>query len=369
MLNKIFKYIPIYIVLDGIRWLIIALQIPFSFFRALFIKPEIKKLKNYTKDHEFIYVYASIETEISESSKNILKTIKALGGYIILITNNKSYTFNEQAKALTDVFIDCKNTGWDFNQYKQATKYIYKHLTDYSFIKVFYANDSVFYLPTFLRENMLKMLSPDYEYIGIFDNSGRKHYHIGSWGFSISKELFMNKSVVKFWNRFFEIKNKFYAIERGEIGLSKVLLSLYPTIYVIYNANFINGLGRLNLQHMKYLGNSILEDFFEERSFMYANKESSQDALKDFVAHNSANYPLAQTLFPLLTKFYDMPFVKKDIFWIEAQPLSSLSLVFSILDEKLTLNYSNFIKAYFLKRGRISTARTHARLLTLIGVR
>jgi len=369
LLDKILKYLPLYNLIYAVKYFVAAIQIPHSFLRTLFIKPEITKFNDYTKRNSFIYIYASAEPELGESSFNILKTVKELGGYIILVTNAKSYTFNDQARSLVDVFIDNNDTGWDFAEYKQASKYIYSNLSANDFSKVIYANDSVFYLPKKLKDEVLLLLDDKRDVVSFFDGSANQHYHLASWCLSISKNIFLDPVIRNFWNRYFEVKNKFYTIVRGEFGLSKALFSLSPNVFAVYNGFYLNSLAELNVNNIKYVSAKLTADFFENRYFFYENNNQGADSFKDYVAHNLSSYPVPQTFAPLLLKFYDLSFIKKDLFWHESQSLNSLYFMFSILDEKINESYSNLIKSYFLKRGRISTAKFHVKIMVFLGIR
>ena len=120
MLDKILKFIPIYFAFHAFKYFIVILQLPISFAKLIFTKPEIIKIKEYSKEHKFIFIYASIEPTISQSSSNVLNVIKELGGYIILITNSSKYTLTDKSKSLVDIFINNKDRGWYFYKYKIA---------------------------------------------------------------------------------------------------------------------------------------------------------------------------------------------------------------------------------------------------------
>ena len=139
MLEKILKFLPIFIWLHILRYAIAFLQIPHSFIRTYFVTPNLVKLNEYSDNHRFIFIYASIEKEVSESSSNILNAVRELGGFIILVTNRAEYIFDDKTRSLCDIFIDNKNTGWDFSQYKRASHYIYDNLSTANFSKVIYA--------------------------------------------------------------------------------------------------------------------------------------------------------------------------------------------------------------------------------------
>jgi len=369
MVDKILRFLPILALFDLFKWAIAFFQIPYSYLRTFIFKPEIVKVNEYVNQHKFIFIYASIEQKISESSLNVLTAIRDLGGYIILVTNNSKYIFNDEAKLFCDVFIDNKNTGWDFAEYKMASHYVYTNLEKANFSKVIYANDSVFYLPHNLKGELCRMLDEDFDVISAFEGAGTRNYHFGSWLISISKHIFLDEVIKKFWNKFFEVKNKFYAVVRGEFGFSKSLLSLLPKTYVIYNGLYICNLKELNLKHLQYMSPRLHDDFFDQRNITYGDIDSNQDPLRDHITHNLGKYALPQTFGPLLIKYCEMPFIKKDLFWNQFQSLSSIYFICSVLKERVSEKYLNHIKAYYLKRGFISGAKFHIRMLCFLGVR
>jgi hypothetical protein len=369
MLEKILKFLPIYLVIHVIRYTVALLQIPHSYLRTLFIKPEVICINEYSNEHQFIFIYGSIEPRIGESSTNILSAIKGLGGYVILVTNASNYIFDDKAKTLADVFIDNKDTGWDFSQYKRASEYIYSNLDKANFSKVIYANDSVFYLPNNLKNEITTLLNHEYDVAALFDGLGRYNYHFASWFISVGRDVFLNEKIRKFWDKFFEVKNKFYAIIEGEYSFSKTLFSVLPRTFVSYNGLYLCSLKEMNLKHLKYMSPKLHDDFFESRDFMYSINDLTDDPLRDYVSHSLSEYPLAQTFAPLLLEFSNLSFIKKDLFWNEFQSISSIYFFQSMLDKKINKNYSNLIKAYFIKRGILSRSNSYVKALSFLGMR
>ena len=369
MLEKILKFLPIYFVIHVLRYTVAVLQIPHSYARALFVKPKVTEINKYSDKHQFILIYASIEAQIGESSINILTTVKHLGGYIILITNSSNYKLDEAAKILVDVFIDNRDTGWDFSQYKRASQYIYANLNEANFSKVIYANDSVFYLPKNLQNDITTLLNDEYDVATFFDGLGRYNYHFASWFISVGRDIFLSEKIKKFWNKFFEVKNKFYAIVEGEYSFSKALFSLLPKTYVVYNGFNLCSIPEMNLKHLKYMSPKLHDEFFESRDFMYSANDLTEDPLRDYVSHSLSEYPLAQTFAPLLLEFSNLSFIKKDLFWNEFQSISSIYFFTSILDQKINKNYSNLMKAYFIKRGTLSRSNSYIKALNFLGIR
>ena len=74
MVDKILRFLPILILFDLFKWSIAILQIPHSYLRTLFVKPKIFQINDFLDHHKFIFIYASIEQKIGESSLNILTT-------------------------------------------------------------------------------------------------------------------------------------------------------------------------------------------------------------------------------------------------------------------------------------------------------
>jgi hypothetical protein len=351
------------------RYTVALLQIPHSYLRALVVKPKIVEIKKYSAEHKFIFIYASIEPQVGESSQNILSTVKQLGGYTILITNSSNYILSEDSRRLIDVFIDNKDTGWDFSQYKRASQYIYLNLRGTDFSKVVYANDSVFYLPVNLKNDVANLLSEEFDVAAPFDGLGRYNYHFASWFISVGREVFLSEKIRTFWNKFFEVKNKFYAIVEGEYAFSKALFSTLPKTFVAYNGLYLSSFKEMNLKHLKYMSPKLHDDFFESRDFMYGAGDLVEDPLRDYVSHNLSEYPLAQTFAPLLLAFANLSFIKKDLFWNEFQSISSIYFFTSLLDEKINKKYSNLIKAYFIKRGTLSRSNSYIKGLNFLGIR
>lgn len=369
MLEKILKFLPIYFVIHVVRYTVAFLQIPHSYMRTFLVKPEFTKINDYSDEHKFIFIYGSIEPKIGESSANILSVVKELGGYIVLVTNARNYVFDEIAKSFADVFIDNKDTGWDFSQYKRASQYIYSNLSDVDFSKVIFANDSVFYLPKNLQDDIRTLLNNEYDVASLFDGLGRYNYHFASWFISVGRDVFLSRKIRQFWDKFFEVKNKFYAIVEGEYSFSKTLFSLMPRTFVVYNGFYLCSLKEMNLKHLKYMSPKLHDDFFKSRDFTYSVDDLTEDPLRDFISHNLSEYPLAQTFAPLLLEFSNLPFIKKDLFWNEFQSISAIYFFTFLLDKKVDKKYSDLIKAYFIKRGALSRSNSYIKALNFLGIR
>ena len=369
MLEKILKFLPIYFVFHAMKYSIAVLQIPHSYIRTLFVKPTETVINEYSTHHKFIFIYASIEPTVSESTLNLLNVVRELGGYIILVTNSSRYIFDKKTQELLDVFIDNKDTGWDFSEYKRASKYIYRNLSNSNFAKVIYANDSVFYLPNKLKAIISELLVEEYDVAAPFDGLGQYNYHFASWFISISKKIFLDKKIEDFWDKFFEVKNKFYAIIEGEYAFSKAIFSLIPRTNVIYNGLLLCSMKEMNLEYLNYMSPKLHDDFFDSRNFMYGGNGLIGDPLNDFVVHNLSEYPIPQTFCPLLLEFYDLPFIKKDIFWNDFQSISSIYFISSILNKKINQSYSDYMKAYFIKRGSLSRSKSYIKIINFLGIR
>ena len=61
MIEKILRFIPIYIILSFVRYSTIIIQFPFSYIRSKITRRNIYKINDYNDRHKYILVYAGFQ--------------------------------------------------------------------------------------------------------------------------------------------------------------------------------------------------------------------------------------------------------------------------------------------------------------------
>ena len=366
MIEKILRFLPIYIILSFVRYSIIIIQFPFSYIRSKITRRNIYKINDYNDRHKYILVYVCFQKKLTISCINLLQTAKENGAYIILASNYPNVS-KENFTNFCDVFLESANIGRCFSMYKMATQYIiYNDLFKFENKKIIYANDSVFFVKKNLSNEISKLLSNKYDLITSVENfHEQSKYHASSWFFSLDYNVFKSQKVNNFWNRFFEINNRFYNIRHGEVALSKVLLKNNFKISSSFNLENLINSEDFCIENIRYLSTKIETDYIENRH----NDVSNKNSFKNFFYLNSHKISLTQDTNLFLLKFHNFSFIKKDLFWRSNTPLQSIRLLEKIVSLSNNSEYWFEIETYFLNRERLINRNIFIKALVFLGVR
>lgn len=190
-------------------------------------KYKIIESNEITSQKREVIVFALYQkTEFRKDVIKVLEVLKARGAYVIGVNTQK---VSQSNKALIekyfDVYIERYNFGRDFGSYKIAfTKIIYKNLNKSIIDKVLMINDSVYYSSLNLSSFVDKMLDSDLEVAGATENFDIQH-HLGSFCIKIDSDVVFNPKLIKFWKTYVVSDVRPRVIRKGELGLSKALIS------------------------------------------------------------------------------------------------------------------------------------------------
>lgn len=163
--------------------------------------------------------------------QNALKALNANGINVIVVANHK--LSQEQIFLLREksyLIIERDNTGLDIGGYRDATLYLNSIVRPK---RVIYMNDSVYYFASGLNSIFKRLSSTEADICGTFENY--EHcYHIQSFCFSVSGHLFSKESFQKFWESYLPVNSRLWAIQQGEIALSKMMVPLANKVEVIF---------------------------------------------------------------------------------------------------------------------------------------
>jgi hypothetical protein len=366
MLNFINK-----VIFHSLKYSTLIFQIIYSLTIQKIIKKKyvVTKYKNYKK-HKFIFLYVGfIEKKFDISYLNILSEAKKKNCYIVYVNNCKNFIPTNDLKNIIDVYINNHDSGWDFSLYKTGTDYIFNELKNCSFKKIIYANDSVFYFKKNINFFLNNFLDLKHDLIVTFENSGMGKYHYSSWFFSIEKKIFINKKYLNFFKNIFDIKNKYYSIHFGEHRLSKVLIDINPKTKIIYSNSFlINSLkknfGKIS-DYITVFDSTAFKDFYNSRINLNLTNKTFLDWLKLNLwlyspAHFFNNYLFIYEKFPVL---------KKDLIWNNLLSYSSLNNIFNNVYKLNNKEYFQYIRKYYLLRGRLQDAPYIRKFYAYLGLR
>lgn len=179
-----------------------------------------------TQKKEVVVFALYQKIEFRKDVINLLEVLKSRGVYVIGVNTQK---ISESNKALIkkyfDVYIERYNFGRDFGSYKTAfTKVIYKNFNKSMIDKVLMINDSVYYSSLNLSSFIDRMMDSDLEVAGATENFDIQH-HLGSFCIKIDSDVVFNTKLIKFWKSYIVSDVRPKVIRKGELGLSKTLIS------------------------------------------------------------------------------------------------------------------------------------------------
>ncbi len=281
-------------------------------------KLEVVFLKTPSSQHNNSLCLFVVYTNILQANHH--RALKALysAGYEVIIIANKPLTLTEEEQKSLFGFFYNHNIGRDIGGYCRSISYLYQtklfdHLT-----KVLFLNDSVVFLSK-TSEYFQKMNASTQDWVGVTESAYHK-YHVSSWCFQLSKKCLKEPQIINFFEKFTPISSRHYLINRGEVEISQLLVSLrffprvFENIHDIINYKNINiyYLPTLVLQYLIKL--KIIKEAYENREYLV-----HVVLAKWAKTHNSTH------ILNLNAALYnDFPFIKKDLRQREVHRLCEL---------------------------------------------
>lgn len=334
-------------------------------------KPRLIVKNELTRNYSCLCFFVMFCTNLDSSRRRFLQSMRKSNAYIVLVNNKTGFIINDSDTHFIDAIYENSNRGMDIGGFKHASEtYIERYGVNDIPEKIVYANDSLFFLGGD-DSTFAKLLDPMKPWVGLFENSGvGGKYHVSSWLFSISKELFLDPALATFWHTYTPINNKFYSIHKGEHGLSMTFLKLGYTPSVIYSNEILLA-----------LIDEALRNNFEKNSLFLSTELISRITSRNLHFDNTRPewfiYLIHETLFTvspmhacqlLLLDSGLCAFIKKDLFWNQRLSYAKLPLLQNILEKRAELDLVQEIMNYYLVRGRLCDARLFAKLRALLGI-
>jgi hypothetical protein len=191
-----------------------------------FYRYKVVKKLDYFSDHGLAIVALYPRRGILMSVTRLVDSLIS-SNYSVLVVVNESDFSTKWLDALEKKPIEIltrPNNGRDFGAYKigflHAEKSGYLHGAEH----LLFANDSVFYGPNSINfvRSMLKLELP---WQAMFVNY-QFHIHAQSFFQVFRKEIFLTNNFANFWHDYYPSELRHKAINSGEVGLSKITLSM-----------------------------------------------------------------------------------------------------------------------------------------------
>ncbi len=273
--------------------------------------------------HERVAVFLIYQP--SGIPKSVFKTCLYLArsGYSPLVVCNSPLTSADRARLL-EISWKCMfrpNYGYDFGGYRDAVWLLNKLNISPQFL--LFLNDSIWFPIASNATILEEMESSHAEYVGALENAmGKRKRHLShyypSYLFMIKGRVFRSKEFQEFWKTYRASSIKRKVILRGEIGLSKMLISSrFLSASIFPGKLFSNTICQLESKCLKdVLTHSVCtnEHMSNEKMRLIDSYEDSQywsDECQEFLLINCDNFGA----FPFLPVFsiekLGVPFFKK----------------------------------------------------------
>lgn len=291
---------------------------------------KIEFIKPFDGNAEFnghIAIVAMFQKNLCKNFEEMLATLKRKNIKIVAINNlNADLESTEKIKNLVDIYVErSPGLGRDIAAYKLGIQIINKlKITNDAQSKIIFANDSVLYLAARLSSFLDKTIQLDKKIIGITETS-EFHYHISSWFFMISKEVFFNNTFQAFWKNYKGYQSRRHSIDKGEVDISRTFSKLGLAPHVVYDTNFIintlksNGTSTIDiLKNLPITTRDQLnkKNILNTKELFYERLESISNRI-----NQTAYWSL------VLLEHFDFPFIKKDLYPREIYGLSEIKRV------------------------------------------
>jgi len=159
--------------------------------------------------------------EIRSDVAELMAVARRKGIYVVAV-NSLQLKDPAALEDCCDCYVERYNFGRDFGSFKMGFCHLIKQGHLRRCPRLLMVNDSVFYskqrIPTFLDE----MFTDDVEVLGATENFEINH-HLGSFCIAIGSHVLRSKKFQKYWKSYRLTDVRPIVIERGEMGLSKIL--------------------------------------------------------------------------------------------------------------------------------------------------
>ncbi|RUW93479.1 rhamnan synthesis F family protein [Mesorhizobium sp. M7A.F.Ca.US.010.02.1.1] len=168
--------------------------------------------------------------------QNALDALSEAEINVIVVAN---HALNESMKAALSSqsrwMLSRDNTGFDIGGFQDATHFVREN---FEIDRLIYLNDSIYLFREGLTEMMQRLATSKADICAAFEN-WEIFYHIQSFCFSMSRRVLDSAAAVEFWKNYLPVNSRRWAINAGEIGLSKAIIPGANKIELIYSPNDI----------------------------------------------------------------------------------------------------------------------------------
>ena len=173
------------------------------------------------------------------SLTNLLTALRTSKFSIVLVANRApEQEALRQLRGLYDQFLLRTGEGRDFGAFKCGFEWL-QASSDYSALDVLlFANDSLYYSATGIARDVKDMLDAEEDWACLFE-SLPPAYHAQSFFQVFRRPVLSSEAFSRFWNEYVPRSTRRHAIKKGELGLSRALLTAGFHPFAVYSSSRI----------------------------------------------------------------------------------------------------------------------------------
>lgn len=280
-------------------------------------------------------------------TRSLIAALKASPFNLVVVLNaSLPAATREELRDACCLMIERENVGSDFGGYKDAISVVSKRFGEPERLVI--ANDSVFYFRDGLDKLIADLDGPQ-DFIGVsevFDH----HYHVASFLISFGPSIVRSEAFRNFWAGFRPLGTRRWNIFRGEGALTENLVAagfrphilfraepLRPHVRARNRAELDAALAMLPTRHRDKVIKHMRREFAPDHlAAIRAGTTQFDAALSDRIADAIVDQIMQRNQMHaagfLFRKNFNLPVIKRDIFYREIYPLDEIAAKFSDLD-------------------------------------
>lgn len=238
------------------RQILIPLKIKFSSTESAIIREFVYDGSSHGFNSCVLFCHYNKHGLILDQVKELCLFFQLQGIDVIFLTTKLSDESKHWVEKHLSALIIRRNIGRDFGAWKDGIAFLNKQSLFSSCSQLYLINDSVVLLGDNLKSTNFQSQFIDdtkSDVIGLTE-SWQIAYHLQSYFLKFNKTVLESKLFLKYWHDYPMINSRLLSIEKGEIGLSQLLLnsgyqlkSLYPIMDLVAKENIESFLSIISL--------------------------------------------------------------------------------------------------------------------------
>lgn len=272
-----------------------------------------------------IRIYACYQPKaIKNNTKEFLQDVFDQGYEIWFIAPHKiNQDDRDELCNIVKRFIERKNVGRDFGSYKFGIKMLQQTGRLQKIDSLIICNDSVTYIKDMAKEFWEKLNLTTAAWVGVLE-SFINNYHASSWFLLFRKPMVSSPYFIKFWNKYRPYSYRTYAIDKGELLLSKLCLEKEFCEILYSSVDLETSLKKLKTEEILARYEKVKDSYFKNKvteiiklsKIIKDNNEKKQFIKNEFIKvliFSITRSNPAHTFSRILIEDLHMPFLKNDI--------------------------------------------------------